>query len=152
MANKKVSRRALFTSVISLILCCAMLMGTTFAWFTDSVTSGLNTINSGNLDVELMAGDKKVDANTKLFDNVVLWEPGMVVYENLSSLKLLHRKTAAMMMSFLPICLMHRAAKPAVRKFLLFSLPNLPSRTSRQTLCCWPRLLMCIMPMSPARF
>lgn len=83
MANKKVSRRALFTSVISLILCCAMLMGTTFAWFTDSVTSGLNTINSGNLDVELMAGDKKVDANTKLFDNVVLWEPGMVVYENL---------------------------------------------------------------------
>ena len=83
MANKKVSRRALFTSIMSLILCCAMLMGTTFAWFTDSVTSGLNTINSGNLDVELMAGDKKVDANTKLFDNVELWEPGMVVYENL---------------------------------------------------------------------
>lgn len=83
MANKKVSRRALFTSVISLILCCAMLMGTTFAWFTDSVTSGLNTINSGNLDVELMADGKKVDANTKLFDDVELWEPGMVVYENL---------------------------------------------------------------------
>ena len=83
MANKKVSRRALFTSVISLILCCAMLMGTTFAWFTDSVTSGLNTINSGNLDVELMADGEKVDANTKLFDNVELWEPGMVVYENL---------------------------------------------------------------------
>lgn len=83
MANKKVSRRALFTSIMSLILCCAMLMGTTFAWFTDSVTSGLNTINSGNLDVELMAGDKKVDANTKLFDDVELWEPGMVVYENL---------------------------------------------------------------------
>lgn len=83
MANKKVTRRALFTSVISLILCCAMLMGTTFAWFTDSVTSGLNTINSGNLDVELMADGKKVDANTKLFDDVELWEPGMVVYENL---------------------------------------------------------------------
>lgn len=83
MANKKVSRRALFTSIMSLILCCAMLMGTTFAWFTDSVTSGLNTINSGNLDVELMADGEKVDANTKLFDDVELWEPGMVVYENL---------------------------------------------------------------------
>ena len=83
MANKKVSRRALFTSIMSLILCCALLVGTTFAWFTDSVTSGLNTINSGNLDVELMADGKKVDANTKLFDAVELWEPGMVVYENL---------------------------------------------------------------------
>ena len=89
MANKKVSRRALFTSIMSLILCCAMLMGTTFAWFTDSVSSENNIIKSGTLDVkmywadELMAGDKKVDANTKLFDNVELWEPGMVVYENL---------------------------------------------------------------------
>lgn len=87
MANKKVSRRALFTSIMSLILCCAMLMGTTFAWFTDSVTSGNNKIQAGNLDVELyhsnkQVQDKAVDADTTLFDDVTYWEPGAVAYEN----------------------------------------------------------------------
>ena len=53
MTNKKNTRRALFMSALSLILCFAMLMGTTFAWFTDSVTSANNIIKSGNLDVEL---------------------------------------------------------------------------------------------------
>jgi len=88
MTKKKNTRRALFMSVISLILCCAMLMGTTFAWFTDSVTSGVNQINAGNLDVELYHTDKaasneKVTASVKLFDDVTLWEPGAVAYENL---------------------------------------------------------------------
>lgn len=88
MTNKKNTRRALFTSIMSLILCCAMLMGTTFAWFTDSVTSDLNQINSGNLDVELYHTDKnatneKVTSNVKLFDDVTLWEPGAVAFENL---------------------------------------------------------------------
>lgn len=83
MANKKTTRRALWMSVISLILCCAMLTGTTFAWFTDNVTSGMNQINAGNLDIELYAGETKVDTSTKLFTDVTLWEPGAVVYENL---------------------------------------------------------------------
>lgn len=87
MTNKKNTRRALFTSIMSLILCFAMLMGTTFAWFTDSVTSATNLIQSGNLDVELYHSDKaernqKVTNNTMLFDDVTLWEPGAVVYEN----------------------------------------------------------------------
>ena len=82
---KKHTKKALFTSIISLILCCAMLVGTTFAWFTDSVTSGLNNIVSGNLDVELIRnGSVKVDENVQLFNTVALWEPGMVAYENLS--------------------------------------------------------------------
>ena len=38
-------------SVISMLMCCAMLIGTTFEWFTDTVTSGKNIIKAGNLDV-----------------------------------------------------------------------------------------------------
>lgn len=83
MANKKTARRAFISSVISLILCCSMLVGTTFAWFTDEVTTGMNTIAAGNLDVELLADGNKVDSATKLFDDVTLWEPGVVLYENL---------------------------------------------------------------------
>ena len=83
---------ALFKSLISLILCFSMLVGTTFAWFTDSVKSGINTIAAGNLDVELYhtnaaVTDERVNSETKLFmdlqGNPILWEPGVVSYENL---------------------------------------------------------------------
>ena len=87
MTNKKTSRRALLTSVMALVLCMVMLVGTTFAWFTDSVTSGVNTIQSGNLDMELMYSTdmtewKEVTSETPLFDDNALWEPGytQVVY------------------------------------------------------------------------
>jgi len=91
MANKKNARRAVFTSVMSLILCCAMLMGTTFAWFTDNVTSGNNIIKSGNLDIELEYSKdastwNALSGKTDLFSDV-LWEPGHteVVYLKLSN-------------------------------------------------------------------
>lgn len=83
MKRKNTTRNALVTSIISLLLCVSMLVGTTFAWFTDEVVTGMNTIAAGNLDVELLADGNKVDSNTKLFDDVTLWEPGVVVYENL---------------------------------------------------------------------
>ena len=76
-------RNALVTSIISLLLCVSMLVGTTFAWFTDEVVTGMNTIAAGNLDIELLANGKSVATETKLFDDVELWEPGVVVYENL---------------------------------------------------------------------
>lgn len=87
MSNIKTTKRALLLSVLSLMVCVSMLIGSTFAWFTDSVTSGTNTIKAGNLDVKLYHSDKAVtDAEvtdtTKLFDDVALWEPGAVVYEN----------------------------------------------------------------------
>ena len=53
MTKSKNTKRALLASVLSMMLCLAMLIGSTFAWFTDSVTSGKNTIVAGNLDVEL---------------------------------------------------------------------------------------------------
>ena len=44
MKRKNATRNALFSSIISLLLCVSMLVGTTFAWFTDKVESGVNTI------------------------------------------------------------------------------------------------------------
>lgn len=90
--TKKHTKKALFSSVIALILCFAMLAGTTFAWFTDNVTSGVNQIKAGNLDVELYHGKRsptnKVSDQTKLFtdvngEEIDLWEPGVVAYTNM---------------------------------------------------------------------
>ena len=77
----KSTKKSLLLSTISLVLCFAMLLGTTWAWFTDEVTSGVNQIKAGNLDVELYAGDTQVTESTQLF-NIEHWEPGMVAYEN----------------------------------------------------------------------
>lgn len=64
-----------------MLLCTATLIGTTFAWFTDSVTSGQNKIVVGNLDVELEYKNstgtyQTVTNTTSLFDDAALWEPG----------------------------------------------------------------------------
>lgn len=91
MTNKKSTKKALITSALCLLLCMSMLVGTTFAWFTDEVKSGTNIIAAGNLDIELYhsddnATDEKVNSGTKLFDDVSpkLWEPGAVAYEILT--------------------------------------------------------------------
>ena len=74
------TKRSLLFSIVSLILCVAMLAGTTFAWFTDSVTSANNIITSGNLDItlEYWNGTKWVDVEGKsdILTNK-LWEPGV---------------------------------------------------------------------------
>ncbi len=78
----KNSSKALFQSVVALILCLSMLVGTTMAWFTDSVTSGVNHILSGNLDVELVdAAGNSLEGQSLTFRDVngntaILWEPG----------------------------------------------------------------------------
>ena len=90
MTQSKRTKRALIASVLALVVCAAMLIGTSFAWFTDSVTSGRNTIVAGNLDVELeyatategtLGGWTSVNDATDLFGDG-LWEPGyaQVVY------------------------------------------------------------------------
>ena len=50
---KRSTKQQLLLSAISLLLCVSMLVGSTFAWFTDTVTSTNNIIKSGTLDVEL---------------------------------------------------------------------------------------------------
>ena len=90
MKNKS-TKHALLASVLSIVMCFAMLIGSTFAWFTDEVKSGMNKIVAGNLDVELYHSngnvtEEKVNETTNLFigkdGNAILWEPGVMVYEN----------------------------------------------------------------------
>lgn len=87
--EKKVggTKRALLTSVLALVLSLAMLAGSTFAWFTDTASTGVNRIVSGNLDVGLEYWDEEsgwLDAEDSkdLFDENALWEPGytQIVY------------------------------------------------------------------------
>ena len=81
MNNTKTTKRALLSSVMAMLLCVTMLIGTTFAWFTDSVTSGKNTIVAGNLDIELEYSKDGSEWNTvkdktDLVNPNALWEPG----------------------------------------------------------------------------
>ncbi|MBO5897946.1 MAG: hypothetical protein J6R04_02935 [Clostridia bacterium] len=80
----KQTRKAFWTSAVALLLCFSMLLGSTFAWFTDSANSNGNIVQSGNLDVEmywseeLLAVDESGWQNAEsgpifTYDN---WEPG----------------------------------------------------------------------------
>ncbi|MBQ5791496.1 MAG: hypothetical protein IIW19_02160, partial [Clostridia bacterium] len=77
--SNKTTKRALLSSTVALFLCFAMLLGTTYAWFTDSVTSANNVIKSGNLDVVLEYYNgtewKTVQGASDIISNN-LWEPG----------------------------------------------------------------------------
>ena len=57
MNNKRATKRALLTSVMALVICVVMLVGTTFAWFTDTASTAVNKIQAGNLDVQLLMRD-----------------------------------------------------------------------------------------------
>ena len=87
------SKKALLLSVLSMVICVSMLIGSTFAWFTDSATASVNTITSGNLDIVLEKQNidgtwSEVSENTALnflrktsegkFEEAekILWEPG----------------------------------------------------------------------------
>ena len=84
-------RKSLVASLIAIILCFSMLLGTTYAWFTDSIVNTNNIIKSGNVDVELYHKSNsdidysEVDGTTKLFVNAntgdILWEPGATATE-----------------------------------------------------------------------
>jgi len=80
MTKQKSTKRALLLSALSLLMCVSMLIGSTFAWFTDSVTSGNNIIKSGNLDIELEYWNgtawKDVKGASDILTNT-LWEPGV---------------------------------------------------------------------------
>ena len=53
MTKTKSTKRALLMSALAMLMCVSMLIGSTFAWFTDSVTSGNNVIKSGTLDIKM---------------------------------------------------------------------------------------------------
>ena len=87
MTKTKSTKRALLLSALSLLMCVSMLIGSTFAWFTDTASTAVNAIQSGKLEVVLEKFDEAkggwVSAEgeplkwitTDEVDNV-LWEPG----------------------------------------------------------------------------
>ena len=90
MTKTKSTKRALLLSALSLFMCVSMLIGSTFAWFTDSVTTGSNIIKSGNLDVDLidasgasMSGEIiEFVAKDGRAQSEILWEPGCTYETN----------------------------------------------------------------------
>ena len=83
MNTKKATKRALLTSVMALVMCVVMLVGTTFAWFTDTASTGVNKIVSGNLKVDIIGANsdshiEKLDFTkaTGAEGENLLWEPG----------------------------------------------------------------------------
>ena len=83
--NKKATKRALLTSVMALVMCVVMLVGTTFAWFTDTASTAVNKIQAGNLDIKLLAedGETSLEGATLEWQKAtgaegedILWEPG----------------------------------------------------------------------------
>ena len=82
------TKKALRGSLFALFLCIVLLIGTTFAWFTDTASTGVNNIQAGNLKVDLQMKDANgswVPAEGKTIDFVkasgheneaILWEPG----------------------------------------------------------------------------
>ena len=85
--NQKATKRALLTSVMALVMCVVMLVGTTFAWFTDTASTGVNKIVSGNLKVDIIGENSDSHIETLNFTKAgtvvgtdaaaaILWEPG----------------------------------------------------------------------------
>ena len=106
MNNKKTTKRALLSSVMAIVLCLAMLIGTTFAWFTDSASTAVKKIQAGTLDVELQyqkADGSWESAEGKVLDfkkpsghenESILWEPGCT-YE-LPAIRILNKGNLAL--------------------------------------------------------
>ena len=88
MTSSKSTKRALITSALAILMCVAMLIGTTFAWFTDTASTGVNKIQAGNLDVDIIdLQGHSLDGKTLKWQKAsgaenedVLWEPGCTYY------------------------------------------------------------------------
>ncbi len=84
MNTKKATKRALLTSVTALVMCVVMLVGTTFAWFTDTASTGVNKIVAGNLKVDIIGAESDSHIEKLNFTKAagapdgeqLLWEPG----------------------------------------------------------------------------
>ena len=84
--NRTSVKRSLFVSAIALTLTAALLIGSTFAWFTSTASTGVNKIESGNLKVDIIGADSdshieklnftKAATTDAEADEEILWEPG----------------------------------------------------------------------------
>ena len=102
MNSHRQTKQALLTSVMALVMCVVMLVGTTFAWFTDTATANVNTIKSGNLDVDMVdeTGASLVGRTLswqKAADGAgqeILWEPGATY--NLDAFRIVNKGSLAL--------------------------------------------------------
>ena len=114
MTSSKSTKRALLFSALAIGLCIAMLIGTTFAWFTDTASTGVNKIVAGNLDIELQMKDNDgnwVNAEGKILPFLVegkipaegtqiLWEPGCTYY--VPQIRVLNKGNLAVKFEYIP--------------------------------------------------
>lgn len=114
MTSSKSTKRALISSTLAVLMCVAMLIGTTFAWFTDTASTGVNKIQAGNLDIELQMKDndgKWVNAEGKILPFLVegkipadgtqiLWEPGCTYY--VPEVRVLNKGKLAVKFEYIP--------------------------------------------------
>ena len=114
--SKSTTKRSLLVSVLALVMCVAMLVGTTFAWFTDSASTSVNKIEAGKLDIDVYYANTadggegstwtKLDNNSaplsflrkdgeKLVqDKNILWEPNCTY--SLPALKIVNNGNLAL--------------------------------------------------------
>ena len=114
MTSSKSTKRALISSALAILMCVAMLIGTTFAWFTDTASTAVNKIVSGNLDIELQMKNNDgewVNAEGKTLPFLVegkipaegtqiLWEPGCTYY--VPQIRVLNKGNLAVKFEYVP--------------------------------------------------
>lgn len=81
--NRTSVKRSLLVSAIALTLTAALLIGSTFAWFTSTASTGVSKVEAGKLKVTLLNGDKELSSTDVLTwqkaegqTGTALWEPG----------------------------------------------------------------------------
>lgn len=80
----KAVKRSIILCALSLALCVALLVGSTFAWFSDSITNSGNTISAGSLQAQWSyrtlnddtAAYEPVSEELALFSSDTVWQPG----------------------------------------------------------------------------
>ena len=93
------TKKALLMSVLSMVLCVAMLVGMTFAWFTDTASTGVNKIQAGTLKVDIVDKEgRSLKGEILKFSDVngntnILWEPGATF--NLTPFKIVNKGNLA---------------------------------------------------------
>lgn len=94
-------RKALLISALSTVMCLTMLLGTTFAWFTDTASTSVNTVSAGDLKLEMEYAYDATESNTGTWNSIknitettqllkdvsstneYRWEPGLAKYVQL---------------------------------------------------------------------
>ena len=100
MTKEKSTKRALVSSALAVLMCMAMLIGTTFAWFTDTASTAVNKIQSGTLKVDIVGENgESLDGKTLYFRDAnkstnILWEPGATF--NLDAFKIVNKGNLAL--------------------------------------------------------